>query len=78
MVFAAAGVPFVDNRIEFENWPTEKPKAPLGALPYLEVDGVQLVQSSAIARYVAREYGLDGKTSIQKAQADAVVDCVND
>jgi hypothetical protein len=53
-IFAAAGQEFEDYRIEKENWPAEKPKAPFGALPYLEVhDGSNvfvLPQSCAIGR----------------------------
>jgi len=30
---------------------------PCGALPYLEIDGEPMVESMAIARYLAREYG---------------------
>lgn len=51
-LFAAAGQEYEDVRIEKENWPAEKPKAPFGALPYLEVqDGANsfvLPQSCAI------------------------------
>ena len=31
---------------------------PLQALPVLEVDGVKFCQGAAIARYLAREFGL--------------------
>jgi hypothetical protein len=34
-----------------------------------------IVQSVAIARYIARENGLGGKTSIEIAQADMLVEC---
>ena len=51
-LFAAAGQEYEDIRIEKENWPAEKPKAPFGALPYLEVqDGANsfvLPQSCSI------------------------------
>ena len=54
-IFAAAGQEYEDVRIEKENWPAEKPKAPFGALPYLEVqDGANsfvLPQSCAIGTF---------------------------
>ena len=47
-------------------------------MPYLEIDGFKLPQSMSIARYLAREANIQGKTSIEQAQADAIVDtCVD-
>ena len=51
---------------------------PAGQLPVLEVDGGQICQSMAIARFLANKFGLAGTTPIEKAQADMVVDCVQD
>merc|ERR1711990_990655 len=45
-------------------------ETPCGGLPLLNVDGTIIAQSVAIARYLARECKLDGKTSLEKAQAD--------
>ena len=44
----------------------------------LEYDGKKLVQSIAMARFVAREYGLAGKNNLEAAQADMLVDCMSD
>ena len=30
LLFAAAGIPFTDKRIETNSWPTQKPLTPLG------------------------------------------------
>merc|ERR1711937_1069083 len=78
LVFAASGVEFKDVRIEKEEWLALKDKTPLGQLPVLEVDGVQLPQSLAMARYVAKEYNLAGKNNLEQAQVDAIVDTVMD
>ena len=51
---------------------------PAGQLPVLEVDGVQICQSMAITRFLANKFGLAGTTPLEKAQADMVVDCVQD
>lgn len=77
-IFAYASIPYEDIRIEFSDWPALKPKVPFGKLPIMEVDGTVIHQSLAIARYLARETGLDGKTTLEKAQVDAIVDTVND
>ena len=49
-----------------------------GQLPILEIDGKQLPQTMAIARYLAREFKLAGKDELESAFADAYIDVVND
>ncbi len=50
----------------------------MGQLPFIIIDEVKLPQSMSIARYLAREFNLAGKTNLEQAQADAVVDtCVD-
>ena len=44
----------------------------------LEVDGKQLFQTHAIARYLAREFGLTGTNNFEMAQVDMFGDCVDD
>ncbi|KAK6312748.1 hypothetical protein J4Q44_G00160950 [Coregonus suidteri] len=51
---------------------------PLGKLPVLEVNGLLLTQSLAIARFLAKEAGLVGNSRLAEAQADALVDTLND
>ena len=51
---------------------------PWNQLPCLEYDGKKIVQSIAMARFVARENGLAGKTNLEGAQADMLVDCMSD
>eukprot|EP00058_Branchiostoma_floridae_P024902 XP_002610392.1 hypothetical protein BRAFLDRAFT_209284 [Branchiostoma floridae] len=74
MMFAAAGIDFEDDRIPFDKWPALKGTTPMGQLPVLDVDGVKLCQSMPIARFVAKETGMAGKTNLEQAQADAFVD----
>ncbi len=44
----------------------------------LEVDGVVLAQSLAIARFLSRRYGLGGKDQVEQARVDMVVEAVAD
>ena len=48
-------------------------------VPVLELDGGRsLAQSTAIARYLAKKYGLAGKNEWEEAMTDMYVDCIND
>ncbi|PIO62764.1 hypothetical protein TELCIR_15663, partial [Teladorsagia circumcincta] len=51
---------------------------PFGQIPVLEVDGKQLAQSHAIARYVARQFGHSGKTPFDEALVDSIADQYKD
>ncbi|CAJ0956480.1 unnamed protein product, partial [Mesorhabditis belari] len=78
MLFKLAGEEFEDVRIESADWPNHKASMPMGQMPVLEVNGVKIPQSSAIARYVARKFGFAGKTPEDMAWADALVDGFKD
>lgn len=51
---------------------------PFGQVPFLEVDGKVINQSSAICRYLAKQCGLAGKSDWDALEADAVVDTITD
>ncbi|CAH1248716.1 HPGDS [Branchiostoma lanceolatum] len=74
LLFAAGEIPYEDVRIEGDSWPELKPKTPMGQVPILEFDGQVICQSMAIARFVAREAGLLGKTLLDQARADMLLD----
>ena len=55
------GVEFVDHRVTSpEAWATLKQEVPFGSLPRYQDDRVDLTQSHAILRYLARTHGLVG------------------
>jgi len=78
LIFAAAGVDYEDVRVESDQWPTMKPSTPFGQLPVLKVDEIQLSQTNAIARYLGRKFNLAGKTELDQARGDMIVDCLVD
>ena len=43
-------------------------------VPLLDFDGFKISQSITIARFLAKTYSLDGKSILEKAQADMIVD----
>jgi glutathione S-transferase len=78
LILVTADVPFTDNRITFEEFGKLKPTLPFGQLPVFEFDNKVLCQSFTIARFLARKYGLAGKTDFEQAQAEMVADCIDD
>ncbi|CAI2332120.1 unnamed protein product [Caenorhabditis sp. 36 PRJEB53466] len=77
-IFAYAGQEFEDHVVTFEQWPALKNHTPFGQLPILEVDGKQLGQSYAIARFLAQQFGIAGKNELEKAEVDALADQFKD
>lgn len=87
-LFAVAGVAFEDERIPKDQFVERKvgespfPRTlqgfPFGQLPVLEVDGVQLAQSASIVRYLARQFGLAGKTLYEEALVDSLAEQFKD
>jgi glutathione S-transferase len=56
----------------------ESGKLAFGQLPLLEVDGVRVVQSQTINRYLARRGGLYGSNDSEAMQCDMIADGVAD
>ncbi|CAH2301323.1 hematopoietic prostaglandin D synthase [Pelobates cultripes] len=77
-IFAYKNTEYEDVRIEFSEWPALKPSIPYGQLPILEIDGVVYHQSIAIARYLAKQAGLVGKTDLDNLRIDAIIDSLDD
>ncbi|XP_010641992.1 hematopoietic prostaglandin D synthase [Fukomys damarensis] len=77
-IFAYLDIKYEDHRIEEADWPEIKSTLPFGKIPVLEVDGLLLHQSLAIARYLTKNTDLAGKTAMEQCQADALVDTLDD
>jgi len=76
MLFALAGQEFEDKRLTMEQWKAIKEDTIMSQLPVLHTDDISLSQSHAIERFVARKFGFDGKSELDKARVDMLVDCV--
>jgi len=79
LILHAGKVEFEDKRIEsMEEWGIMKPTTVLGQVPVLNWDGLELVQSNAIARFVAKKVGLAGSTEEDFVHADMILEhCVD-
>ena len=83
LLLAYGGIKYEDCRIPppwdpATTWPAMKPNTPFGQLPILNWDGEEICQSMACARFLAREVGLAGKTSLEQAQVDEIIDVIQD
>ncbi|KAG1662030.1 Hematopoietic prostaglandin D synthase [Nymphon striatum] len=79
IILTYKGVDFEDVRLTQEEWAKVKPTLPTGQVPVLTLeDGTMLPQSLAISRYLAREHDLVGRTNLEAAFADAIVDGIVD
>uniref|UniRef100_A0A914DBV9 glutathione transferase n=1 Tax=Acrobeloides nanus TaxID=290746 RepID=A0A914DBV9_9BILA len=74
LILKYANVPFEDDRIPKDQWPTRKLGMPYNQIPVLWVDGIPLAQSYAIYRFLAKKYGLAGKDDFESAQIDEIAD----
>lgn len=77
-LFSYGGIEFEDVRFNRDDWPKIKPTTPFGQVPMLEIDGKKINQSTAIARYVAKQVGLAGKNDLEALEIDAIVDTIHD
>ncbi|CAH1248711.1 HPGDS [Branchiostoma lanceolatum] len=74
LLFAAGEIPYEDVRVDRDKWLELKPKTPMGQVPILEVDGHVICQSMTVVRFIAREAGLLGKTLLDQARADMLLE----
>ncbi|KAF1324546.1 Hematopoietic prostaglandin d synthase, partial [Globisporangium splendens] len=78
LVFTFGGVPFEDVRVDGPQFYANRHTYPFGQLPTLEVDGVVLSQSNAIARYAARLAGLYPTDVTEMLRVDMICEtCVD-
>ncbi|XP_070570613.1 glutathione S-transferase A3-like [Ptychodera flava] len=81
MILAAAGIEFSEILVTKKEQ-LDKLRADgdlfFMQIPMLEIDGMKLVQSGTIIRYIASTYGLDGKTPEDKTRVDMLYEGARD
>eukprot|EP01116_Phalansterium_solitarium_P018240 TRINITY_DN476_c0_g1_i1.p2 TRINITY_DN476_c0_g1~~TRINITY_DN476_c0_g1_i1.p2 ORF type:complete len:205 (-),score=84.45 TRINITY_DN476_c0_g1_i1:96-710(-) len=79
LILAYAGVEYEDVRFEtFDDALKQSGKLAFGQVPLLEYHGLNIVQSMAISRFLARKYDLYGATVEESAHIDVVIEGLND
>lgn len=79
-LLAYSGVTFagrvVDKRARFLK--LAEAQLPFGQLPLLQIDGIELVQSQAIIRYLAKRASLLGTNAREEAVCDMIAETIRD
>jgi glutathione S-transferase len=74
-----AGVEFIDERIQRDQWPALKPRTPYGSVPVLEIPGrAPLGQSNAILVLIGRVHGLLPADPFESARHEGLMQHVED
>jgi glutathione S-transferase len=72
------GVAFEDHRFAYPEFAEFRKTTPFGQVPVLEVDGVMITQSDAIARYAGKLTGLYPTDAYQALLCDEVLSVIED
>ncbi len=78
LALSMANIEFEDQRVVFKDWPTLKGSMPFGAMPVLEVNGIQVAQSNSINRYVGKLSNLYPSDPYQALLCDETMDAVEE
>ena len=73
LALAIGGIAFEDHRFTFPEFAEVRKTAPLGQVPVLAVDGVQVTQCDAILRYAGKLAGLYPTDAYQALLCDEVM-----
>jgi glutathione S-transferase len=72
------GIAYEDRQIGNAEWQDLKPRTPFGQLPLLRIGGLELVQTMAIVRHLARMHHLSGGTEAERTRCDIAVEAIRD
>ncbi|XP_072164860.1 glutathione S-transferase 1-like [Diadema setosum] len=81
ILFHLKGQDFVDDRFSYEDWPKlkeNKKEFPMGKGPILHIDKEVIPQSRAIWRYLGKTFGYFGRTEMEEAKNDVIIETVTD
>ena len=78
LICLAKGAEFTETAPDYQAMKADKDNFPFGQVPRLVDGDVNLVQSNAIVRYLARKFDMYGKTNVEMATVDMLLDAVED
>merc|ERR1712047_220432 len=74
MIMAAGGIEFTDNRFSMAEWGELKKTMPLGQVPVLKTDGLDINQSNAIINWAVRNGDLPKLSCEEASKSDMVAE----
>eukprot|EP00298_Acanthocystis_sp_HF-20_P006466 c16320_g1_i2.p1 GENE.c16320_g1_i2~~c16320_g1_i2.p1 ORF type:complete len:100 (+),score=36.36 c16320_g1_i2:40-339(+) len=72
LAFVVGKIPFEDIRVTEEEWANVKPTAKFGQAPFMDLDGQQFAQSTALLRFAAKLAGLYPQDPLDALKIDEV------
>jgi glutathione S-transferase len=78
VILEELAIPYEDRKISFEAWGKMKSGTPFGALPSYRKGDMEIFQSHAIIRHLARVHDLYGSTEADRVRCDVVDEALSD
>jgi glutathione S-transferase len=78
VILEELAIPYEDQRVSFETWVKMKSDTPFGALPSYREGDMEIFQSHAIIRHLARVHDLYGSTEAERVRCDVIEEAISD
>jgi glutathione S-transferase len=78
VILEELAIPYEDQKVSFETWGQMKNDTPFGALPSYREGDLEIFQSHAIIRHLARVHDLYGSTEAERVRCDVIEEAFSD
>ena len=78
VILEELAIPYEDQKVSFETWVKMKSDTPFGALPSYREGDMEIFQSHAIIRHLARVHDLYGSTEAERVRCDVIEEALSD
>jgi len=78
VILEELAIPYEDQKVSFESWAKMKSDTPFGALPSYREGDMEIFQSHAIIRHLARVHDLYGSTEDERVRCDVIEEAISD
>ena len=78
VILEELAIPYEFQKVTFETWVRMKGETPFGALPSYRKGDMEIFQSHAIIRHLARVHDLYGSTEAERIRCDVIEEALSD